>query len=190
FLGMCLLDPHVVKTKGRTAERAKGPLEAPCSGAKLYRGCNKWVIGHDKRNCPVLSSGHKNKDIVVDFGDLVCCVDALKDSQLKRSYKVEAVVHSNERGHVFEAALRRDLEARVMRLIQAISICIIVLFHDILKNFEPRRNVTAYHDSKYFEPTPSMTAYHGISKDFQPRPSWRIRGKKVDNHFQEAVSNG
>ncbi|KAL5979633.1 hypothetical protein ACLOJK_019544 [Asimina triloba] len=95
FLGMCLLDPHVVKKKGRTAKRAKGPLEAPHSWTGVLGG---WF-----------------------------------------------------------SAMRLDWNA--------------VLFHDILKNFEPRRNVTAYHDSKYFEPTPSMTAYHDISKDFQPRPS-------------------
>ncbi|KAL5997871.1 hypothetical protein ACLOJK_008803 [Asimina triloba] len=31
------------------------------------------------------SSQQKHKDIVADFGDLVCCVDTLKDSQLKEA---------------------------------------------------------------------------------------------------------
>ncbi|KAL5992930.1 hypothetical protein ACLOJK_013849 [Asimina triloba] len=51
-----LLDPHIVVTKGRVAKRMKGPLELPRSGAKMCRGCNKLVVGHDKRNCPYLKT--------------------------------------------------------------------------------------------------------------------------------------
>ncbi|XP_058079540.1 protein FAR1-RELATED SEQUENCE 5-like isoform X1 [Magnolia sinica] len=45
-----VLDPIVVSTKGRTSKRFKSGRE---ENSKLCRGCNKWVIGHDKRNCPI-----------------------------------------------------------------------------------------------------------------------------------------
>ncbi|KAL5978213.1 hypothetical protein ACLOJK_029330 [Asimina triloba] len=46
-----LLNPHIMITKGRVPKQYKGPLELPRSGMKIYRGCNKWVVGHDKCNC-------------------------------------------------------------------------------------------------------------------------------------------
>ncbi|KAL5981038.1 hypothetical protein ACLOJK_028958 [Asimina triloba] len=51
-----LLDPYIVVTKGRVAKRMKGPIELSRSGAKMCRGCNKLVVGHDKCNYPYLKS--------------------------------------------------------------------------------------------------------------------------------------
>ncbi|KAL5997537.1 hypothetical protein ACLOJK_008467 [Asimina triloba] len=98
-------NPHVVKTKGRTAKRAKEPLEAPRSGENLCRGYNKWV-----------SSVEHHKDIVVDFGDLVYCVDALKDSQLKETtkWKQAHMAMRDEIRGLKAATLRRDLDARII----------------------------------------------------------------------------
>ncbi|KAL5987136.1 hypothetical protein ACLOJK_041132 [Asimina triloba] len=74
-----LLDPHVVKTKGRTTKRAKGSLEAPRSGdaswdCKFFR----WLDdkGHSRSDIKIESHPHtesitqQHKDIVVDFEDL------------------------------------------------------------------------------------------------------------------------
>ncbi|KAL5978604.1 hypothetical protein ACLOJK_029721 [Asimina triloba] len=51
-----ILNPHVVKMKGRMTKRFKGPLEQIRGGMKLCRGCNEKVIGHDKRNCSFLKA--------------------------------------------------------------------------------------------------------------------------------------
>ncbi|KAL5993500.1 hypothetical protein ACLOJK_014425 [Asimina triloba] len=40
--------------KGKAAKRIKSPIELPHTGARLYRGSSKWVVGHHKRTCPSL----------------------------------------------------------------------------------------------------------------------------------------
>ncbi|KAL6002398.1 hypothetical protein ACLOJK_034330 [Asimina triloba] len=74
------------------------------------------------------SSAHKTEDIVADFGNLVCCVDALKDSHLKeaRKWKQSHMTMKEDIRGLKEAALRRDMEARVMKQTLAIVICILI----------------------------------------------------------------
>ncbi|KAL5985060.1 hypothetical protein ACLOJK_038897, partial [Asimina triloba] len=67
-----------------------------------------------------------HKDIVVDFEDLVCCVDALKDSQLKEAtkWKQSHIAMRDEICGLKEEALR-DLDAKIMWPIILLIICII-----------------------------------------------------------------
>ncbi|KAL5983107.1 hypothetical protein ACLOJK_017188 [Asimina triloba] len=115
-----ILDPHVVKTKGRTAKRAKGPLEDASWDCKFFR----WLDdkGHSRSNIKIESHPHtdsraeQHKDIVVYFGDLVCCVDALKDSQLKEAtkWKQAHMAMRDEIHGLKETTLRRNLDARII----------------------------------------------------------------------------
>ncbi|KAL5982083.1 hypothetical protein ACLOJK_016152 [Asimina triloba] len=74
------------------------------------------------------SSAHKTEDIVADFGDLVCCVDTLKNSHLKeaRKWKQSHMAMKEDIRELKGAALRRDIEARVMKKTLATVICILV----------------------------------------------------------------
>ena len=48
--------PTPTHHKGRSSARMKSHLEEPVRGSRLCRGCNKHVVGHDKRTCPALKN--------------------------------------------------------------------------------------------------------------------------------------
>ncbi|KAL5998117.1 hypothetical protein ACLOJK_009052 [Asimina triloba] len=94
--------------------------------ADASRDCRffRWLDdkGHSRSDIKIESRPHtesdtqQHDDIIVDFGDLVCCVDALKDSQVKEAtkWKQSHMAMREEIRGLKEAALRRDLDARIM----------------------------------------------------------------------------
>ncbi|KAL5973096.1 hypothetical protein ACLOJK_037122 [Asimina triloba] len=95
-----ILDPHIVKIKGRTAKRFKGPLEQPRARAKLCRGCNervdpqrdytffRWFDEQGQTRSATEMDVHfeainhpqTDEVIAANFRELLRCVEALKES--------------------------------------------------------------------------------------------------------------
>ncbi|KAL5997161.1 hypothetical protein ACLOJK_008089 [Asimina triloba] len=110
-----LLDPHVVKMKGVEVEEDEVEAIEMASSSTTSRGEGaltffRWLdeMGQSMSGVDCVSqvqsesSAHKTEDIVADFGDL----EDIRELK--------------------EAALRRDMEARVMKKTLATVICILV----------------------------------------------------------------
>ncbi|KAL5993846.1 hypothetical protein ACLOJK_038203 [Asimina triloba] len=71
-----VLDPHIVKTKGRTIKRLKGALEQPWidehGPSRSSHELNTHTEAHNHTQLP--------DEIEADFGELVHCVEALKNA--------------------------------------------------------------------------------------------------------------